>query len=136
VKDGGIEQGAEALLTEAKRVDQFGFLPTELQRAKDDMLRGYEREYTERDKTESGTFVGEYVANYLSGTAMPGIEYEYPLIQRLLRRSPSPTSTRWRRADHRQEPHRHRRGARQSRACRCRPSRSCSPCSVAPRRRL
>lgn len=84
VKDGGIEQGAEALLTEAKRVDQFGFLPTELQRAKDDMLRGYEREYTERDKTESGTFVGEYVNNYLSGTAMPGIEYEYPLIQQLM----------------------------------------------------
>src|SRR5450759_163914 len=61
VKDGGIEQGAEALLTEAKRVDQFGFLPTELQRAKDDMLRGYEREYTERDKTESGALVGEYI---------------------------------------------------------------------------
>jgi zinc protease len=84
VKDGGIEQGAEALLTEAKRVDQFGFLPTELQRAKDDMLRGYEREYTERDKTESGALVGEYIANYLSGGAIPGIEYEYPLIQQLL----------------------------------------------------
>ena len=84
VKDGGIEQGAEALLTEAKRVAQFGFLATELQRAKDDVLRGYEREYTERDKTESGALVGEYIANYLTGTAMPGIEYEYPLIQQLL----------------------------------------------------
>lgn len=84
VKDGTIEQGAEALLTEAKRLDEFGFLPTELQRAKDDMLRGYEREYTERDKTESGTFVGQYIANYLSGSAIPGIEYEYPLIQQLL----------------------------------------------------
>jgi zinc protease len=84
VKDGGIEQGAEALLTEAKRVDAYGFLPAELQRAKDDMLRGYEREYTERDKTESGSLVGEYVANYLSGTAIPGIEYEYPLIQQIL----------------------------------------------------
>jgi zinc protease len=84
VKDGGIDAGTEALLTEAKRVDQFGFLPTELQRAKDDMLRGYERAYTERDKTESGQLVGEYVSNYLSGEAIPGIEYEYALVQQLL----------------------------------------------------
>lgn len=84
VKDGGIEQGAEALLAEARRVDQFGFLATELQRAKDDMLRGYEREYTERDKTESGSLVGEYIANYLTGEAIPGIEYEYSLVQQLL----------------------------------------------------
>ena len=84
VKDGGIIQGAEALLTEAKRVDQFGFLPTELERAKTDMLRGYERAYDERDKTESGSFVSEYVANYLTGEAMPGIEYEYNLVQMLL----------------------------------------------------
>ena len=84
VKDGGIEQGAEALLTEAKRVDEFGFLATELQRAKDDLLRGFEREYTERDKTESGALVAEYIANYLTGAAIPGIEYEYPLVQMLL----------------------------------------------------
>ena len=84
VKDGGIERGAEALLIEAKRVDEFGFLPTELQRAKDDVLRGYERAYSERDKTESSTLVGEYLGNYLSGTPIPGIENEYPLIQQLL----------------------------------------------------
>jgi zinc protease len=84
VKDGGIEQGAAALLTEAKRVDEFGFLSTELQRAKDDMMRGYERAYTERDKTESSALVGEYVANYLSAAPIPGVEYEYPLIQQLL----------------------------------------------------
>ncbi|HEY6219983.1 MAG TPA: insulinase family protein [Gemmatimonadaceae bacterium] len=84
VKDGGIERGAEALLTEARRVDQFGFLSTELQRAKDDLLRGYERAFTERDKTESGSLVGEYVRNYLTGEAIPGIEYEYPLVQMLL----------------------------------------------------
>ena len=51
VRDGGIEDGAAALLTEARRVDQFGFLPSELQRAKDDMIRGYERMHAEREKT-------------------------------------------------------------------------------------
>jgi zinc protease len=84
VKDGGIEPGAEALLTEAKRVDQFGFLPTELQRAKDAMMRGYEQSYAERDKTESRSFVSEYIANYLTGEASPGIAYEYSLAQQIV----------------------------------------------------
>lgn len=81
VKDGGIESGLEALLTEAKRVDQFGFLQSELDRARDNLLRGYERAYAERDKTPSGSFVEEYIGNYLEGEAIPGIEYEYKLAQ-------------------------------------------------------
>ena len=84
VKDGGIVRGAEALLTEARRVDQFGFLPAELQRAKEDMVRDYEGMYAEREKTESRAIVGDYVRNYLEGEAIPGIEYEYALVQQLL----------------------------------------------------
>jgi zinc protease len=51
VKDGAIEPGLEALLTEAKRVDQFGFLQSELDREKQSLIRAYERAYDERDKT-------------------------------------------------------------------------------------
>jgi zinc protease len=84
VKDGGILEGAEALLTETKRAQQYGFLETELARAKTNMARGYERAYAEREKTESGSLVGEYVSNYLTGEVIPGIEYEYQLVQQLL----------------------------------------------------
>ena len=84
VKDGGILEGAEALLTETKRAQQFGFLESELTRAKTNMARGYERAYAEREKTESGSLVGEYVSNYLTGEVIPGIEYEYQLVQQLL----------------------------------------------------
>jgi len=84
VKDGGIDRGLDALLVEAKRVDQFGFLQTELDRQKESMLRGYERAYAEREKTQSASFVGEYVNNYLTGEAIPGIEYEYKLVQQLV----------------------------------------------------
>jgi zinc protease len=84
VKDGGILEGAEAMLTETKRVQQFGFLESELQRAKTNLARGYERAYAEREKTESGSLVGEYVNNYLNGEVIPGIEYEYGLVQQLL----------------------------------------------------
>jgi zinc protease len=84
VKDGGVERGLEALLIEAKRVDQFGFLQSELDRAKTNMLRGYERAYAERDKSNSDLFADEYVRNYLQGEEIPGIAYEYNTVQALL----------------------------------------------------
>src|SRR6185436_12446556 len=84
VKDGAIDRGLEALLAEAKRVDQFGFLQSELDRQKQAMIRGYERAYAERDKTQSASLVGELVNNYLNGEAIPGIEYEYKLVQQLV----------------------------------------------------
>jgi zinc protease len=84
VKDGGIAAGLEALLVEAKRVDQFGFLQSELDRAKQNLIRGYERAYAERDKTQSGAFVQELISNYLTEEPIPGIEYEYKLVQELV----------------------------------------------------
>jgi len=84
VKDGAIDHGLEALLTEAKRVDQFGFLQSELDRAKQNMLRGYERAYAERDKSQSASFAQEYIGNYLNSEPIPGIAYEYKLAQQLV----------------------------------------------------
>ena len=84
VKDGAIPEGLEALLIEAKRVDEHGFLQSELDRAKDGMLRGYERAYAERDKTQSSEFVQEYIDNFLTKEAIPGIDYEYKLAQQLV----------------------------------------------------
>jgi len=84
VKDGGVEHGLEALLIEARRVDEFGFLPPELDRAKQDILRGYEQAYTERDKTPSVSLAGEYIRNFLEDETIPGIAYENMLAHTLL----------------------------------------------------
>ena len=84
VKDGGIERGLEALLTESRRVDQYGYLQSELDRAKQNMLRSYERANEEREKTPSSSFVEEYIGHYLEQEAIPGIEKEYQLVQQLL----------------------------------------------------
>jgi zinc protease len=83
-KEGLIDTAVVALLNEARRVDQYGFLDAELARAKTNMLRGYEMAYTERSKTPSAAFVGEYIGNFLTGEAIPGIEYEYRATQQLL----------------------------------------------------
>ncbi len=84
VKDGGIEVGTEALLKEARRVDQYGFLKSELDRARVNLLRAYERSFAEKDKTQSGSFVQEYIGNFLHGETIPGIDYEYKITQQLL----------------------------------------------------
>lgn len=84
VQDGGVERGLEALLTEARRVDQFGFLQSELDRARANMLRAYELMHAEREKTESEAYAAEYIRAYLEGEAIPGIAYEYAIAQRYL----------------------------------------------------
>lgn len=76
VNDGGVERALTTLLTEATRVDKYGFAQTELDRAKTLYLRSIDRAYDERDKQESSRFASEYVDNFLEHDAVPGISYE------------------------------------------------------------
>ncbi|HET7694421.1 MAG TPA: insulinase family protein [Vicinamibacterales bacterium] len=84
VQSGRIADGLAAVAIEAKRAREFGFNAGELDRAKKWMAAFYERAYTERDKTESGSFAQEYLNHFLEGEPSPGIEYEYKLVQQLL----------------------------------------------------
>jgi zinc protease len=84
VKDSGIAAGLETLLTEAQRIKKFGFTQTEFDREKESMLSGIEQAYNERDKTESGDFVDEYIRNFLTGEPAPGIAYEYEIYKQFV----------------------------------------------------
>ncbi|HWV56686.1 MAG TPA: insulinase family protein [Longimicrobiales bacterium] len=84
VADGGIARGLDALTTEAQRVARHGFTESELARHAADLLRAYERAYAERERTPSASLASEYVAHFLTGEAIPGIEYEYDLVRSLL----------------------------------------------------
>ena len=84
VQEGKILPGLSAVVIEANRVVKYGFGAAELDRAKKWMLAAYERAYTERDKSESGSYTEEYVNHFLQGEPSPGIEYEYKLVQALL----------------------------------------------------
>ena len=84
VQEGKLLQGLSALVIEANRVVRHGFGAAEFDRARKWTLASYERAYSERDKTESGSYVDEYVDHFLTGEPSPGIEYEYKLVQTLL----------------------------------------------------
>jgi zinc protease len=54
VPDGGVQSGMAALLTDAERVARHGFLPSELEREKANLLRSLEQAYDERENQPSG----------------------------------------------------------------------------------
>lgn len=84
VQEGRIKDGLNTLAVEGRRVRQFGFNAAELDRAKRTMLTSYERAYTERDKTDSGSFAQEYLNYFLEDEPSPGIEYERRLVRQTL----------------------------------------------------
>ena len=66
VADNGIQRGLNALLTEGERVKRFGFLQSELDRAKKDLQRRIEQAYAEREKTNSSVYAAAYVSAFLA----------------------------------------------------------------------
>lgn len=84
VKEDSIERGLDGLLTEAERVERFGFTATELERQKQNMLRNYERLAIEKENTESASRADEYVRNFLDNESLPSLDDEYALHKRFL----------------------------------------------------
>ncbi len=84
VGENGIERGLDALVTESARAARYGFTPGELDRAKRDLLRFYEGAFAERDKEESADLAAEYIRNFAQQEPLPGIRYEYEMVQRFV----------------------------------------------------
>ena len=106
VANDGTSRGLDALVTELQRVARFGFTATELARAKQAMMRGFERGVTESPDRESDSRADEYTRNFLEGEALPTIWQELAFHRRFLpvitlaevnalAATGSPTATGW-----------------------------------------
>ena len=80
----GVARGLDALVTELQRVARFGFTATELDRAKQAMMRDYERAVTESPDRESESRADEYTRNFLESEALPTIWQELAFHRRFL----------------------------------------------------
>ena len=80
----GIDEAITALVTENKRMAQFGFTASEYERAKADFQKQIESAYNERNNTENDAYVNECLENFLSNEPMMGIETEYMLYQQII----------------------------------------------------
>ncbi|MDP4209026.1 MAG: insulinase family protein [Bacteroidota bacterium] len=73
-----------ALLVEIERMRRFGFLASEFERAKADVLRGYESAYTDRNKRKNRELVYSNISYFTSNYPNPGIEFQYDFVKKVL----------------------------------------------------
>ncbi len=84
VTESGIGAGLSALVSELSRAARFGFTADELERERREVLRGYEGAFEEREKEESSDLADEFIRNFTQKEPIPGITYEYGLVQRFV----------------------------------------------------
>lgn len=84
VGDKPVKDAINALVTTTEAVKKFGFLQTELERAKNNLLNDTEKALKDKDKTESNRFVQSYINNYTSASPIIGITNRYNFIKEVL----------------------------------------------------
>lgn len=83
-KPNKIEEGFKACYREMLRMKRFGFLPVELERAKAAYISKKETSLQELDKTNSAKLLRQYLKNFLSGEAAPGLRSEVAMDKEFL----------------------------------------------------
>ncbi|MCK5737145.1 MAG: insulinase family protein, partial [Spirochaetaceae bacterium] len=84
VSEDAVLSGMEALISEAERVQAHGFLDSELERAKRDVLSFFENYWKQRNDLESAAFVQALIDAYLSGESYPSIDWQWETVKELL----------------------------------------------------
>jgi zinc protease len=84
VKEGDVEKAVAAMLDEVQRVARFGFTASELDRQKQNQLRGRERALAEKDNVTAFSRAEEYVRNFLTNETLPSLDDEYGLVARFI----------------------------------------------------
>ncbi|MFT4204480.1 MAG: insulinase family protein [Chitinophagaceae bacterium] len=79
-----VNTSINTAVAELLKAKDFGFNENELEIAKKSSLNGMEKAYNERNTTESGQIIGEYIRNFLQQETIPGIENEYQYWKNLL----------------------------------------------------
>ncbi|HKK80722.1 MAG TPA: insulinase family protein, partial [Prolixibacteraceae bacterium] len=82
--DGEEAKALRAIMTETQRVKQHGFVGSELDRAKTNMLTRLESRYNERDKITNDQYSREFAQNFLTEAPVPGIEEEFRFAKEIL----------------------------------------------------
>ncbi len=84
IGDKPTKDGLDAIIAATESVKKYGFLATELQRAKTRTLTSSERSYNDRDKTESDRIVDQYVSHFLEGNPIVGVSNNFAFLKNVL----------------------------------------------------
>ena len=83
-KENHIPDALRVLMQEDYRVLKHGFLQSELDRAKEELLERYDKAAKEADKTESARFASQYINNFLRHDPIPGAKRENTYAKKLI----------------------------------------------------
>ena len=79
-----INDAFRAVYTEMERMRRYGFTAGEFERAKQEILRWSERQYTNRNDVRNDEYAQRYLDYYAKGTSMMDAETEWQLDQMII----------------------------------------------------
>lgn len=74
----------ESAMSIITRACKTGFMGTEVQRVRDQLLANMETRYNERDKTNSEVLAREIIRYFVDNEPAPGVDIEYKLLSQIL----------------------------------------------------
>jgi zinc protease len=83
-KTNNVEDAIKAVLVEKERLIRYGFTDDEIERAKKELLSGFEQEVAEKDRLPSSRYVQDFTSDFLYGYTTADIEWEFAAAQKLL----------------------------------------------------
>ena len=87
-KTNDIKPVLEAIYREVLRAQRGGFTATEYARARSEYISRLEKSYKNRASRESGSYAREYVRHFADNEPIPGIEWEYQMMNMLVNQIP------------------------------------------------
>ncbi|MDR3301575.1 MAG: insulinase family protein [Spirochaetaceae bacterium] len=84
VQSGLLEKSLEELLGQKESIVRFGFLNSEIERAKRKLLSSMERNAAEKEKIESESYIYSFTNNFLWGENVAGADWNLNATQTLL----------------------------------------------------
>ena len=82
-KEGKDLETLAAIYREAQRVKQYGFTPSEFDRAKEEYMSRLEKQYTNRNKIKNSEFGDQYRDHFLANEPIPSIEEYYEIMKQM-----------------------------------------------------
>jgi zinc protease len=83
-KEGHVKQALAALVTEVARVEKYGFVKTELERAQRSVIADYEKEANEWDKVPDSDLCDEITRNFYEAEQMGGRVAELQMVREMV----------------------------------------------------
>ena len=83
-----IKPVVEAIYREVLRAQRGGFTAGEYSRARSEYLSRLEKSYKNRASRESGSYASEYVRHFVDNEPIPGIEWEYQMMNMIVNQIP------------------------------------------------